>query len=142
MDYLRGGRGNHAPYSTTHVRIPEPIKSLVQDAAQYYRQNGCVPTLNMVTSLDEVDDDEQDDDNRSDPSDLETIQAQAQIIQAYLSEINYLKTKLNQVDSQVTLSNALEQAKWLVKQKKSAVHSVSLLLAFIYHVDLMPSHLK
>lgn len=136
MDYLKGGRGNHAPYTTTHVRIPEPIKSLVQDAAQYYRQNGCVPTLNVETPLAPGGDDDQEDDNRSDPSDLETIQSQAVTIQAYLSEINYLKHKLSQTDSQVTLSSALEGAKKLLRQKKSARQSIVKLLTHIYRVDV------
>jgi len=142
MDYLRGGRGNQAPYTTTHVRIPEPIKQLVQEAAQYYRETCCIPTLNVVTALDEVDDDEVVADETSDARYLETIQSQAQTIQAYLSEINYLKQKMGKADTLPTLDDALKLADSIAKQKKSAAISVTRLVYALYGVDVVSDHIK
>lgn len=34
---LKGGRGKNAPYTSTHCRIPEPIKLTVQSLAAAYR---------------------------------------------------------------------------------------------------------
>jgi hypothetical protein len=33
----KGGRGIKAPYATTHVRIPEPIKARVEAMSQAYK---------------------------------------------------------------------------------------------------------
>jgi hypothetical protein len=96
----------------------------------------------MVTSLDEVDDDEQDDDNRSDPSDLETIQSQAQTIQAYLSEINYLKQKLHHTETVTSLAVSLRVAKQIAEQKKSARVSLVKLLTAVYQTEIDDEFLK
>ncbi len=37
-DIKKGGRGNQAPYESTHARIPEPIKKVVNMFADKYRQ--------------------------------------------------------------------------------------------------------
>jgi len=146
MDYSTGGRGNQAPYDTTHVRIPVPIKELVQAASKYYRETLFLPTLNVVTPLVTGDDDDQEDDNRSDPSDLETIQSQAQMIQAYVSEIHYLKHKLdelNELNSLPSLEDAKQTAKYIINvSKKPANWSVAKLLADIYQVDVTIDDLK
>lgn len=34
----KGGRGKKAPYNTTHYRIPEPLKALVEEIAANYRE--------------------------------------------------------------------------------------------------------
>lgn len=34
---VKGGRGKKAPYETTHYRIPEPIKPVVEAMADRYR---------------------------------------------------------------------------------------------------------
>jgi hypothetical protein len=36
-DISKGGRGKRAPYTTTHYRIPEPIKPTVEQLADAYR---------------------------------------------------------------------------------------------------------
>lgn len=33
-----GGRGQKAPYESTHARIPEPLKDIVQELANLYRE--------------------------------------------------------------------------------------------------------
>lgn len=142
MDYSTGGRGNQAPYETTHVRIPVPIKELVQAASKYYRETLFLPTLNVVTPLATGDDDNQEDDNRSDPSDLETIQSQAQMIQSYASEIHYLKHKTDELNSLTSLEEAKELARKVLVSKKSASQSIAKLLTGIYQVDVSIDDLK
>ena len=147
MDYSTGGRGNQAPYETTHVRIPVPIKELVQAASKYYRETLFLPTLKMVTPLatgddDDQEDDDQEDDNRSDPTDLETIQSQAQMIQSYASEIHYLKHKIDELNSLTTLDDAKQTAKTILKAKKSASQSVAKLLTSIYQVEITTDDFK
>lgn len=55
---LKGGRGKKATYTSTHCRIPEPIKLTVERFAAAYRnlviaedKNGCE---NLIRSTDEV----------------------------------------------------------------------------------------
>lgn len=36
--YSKGGRGKKAPYKTVHYRIPEPIKPIVEDIADKFRE--------------------------------------------------------------------------------------------------------
>jgi hypothetical protein len=141
MDYSTGGRGNQAPYDTTHVRIPVPIKELVQAASKYYRETLFLPTLNVVTPLATGDDDNQEDDNRSDPSDLETIQSQAQMIQSYASEIHYLKHKIDELNSLTSLEEAKESARSILRGKKSASKSIAKLLTGIYQTEVIEKDL-
>ncbi len=54
----KGGRGKKAPYSTTHYRIPEPIKASVERFAVAYRilsfdndSDGC---KNLIKSVDDA----------------------------------------------------------------------------------------
>ena len=35
----KGGRGKTAPYKTTHLRVPEPIKDRIQSLIDDYREN-------------------------------------------------------------------------------------------------------
>jgi hypothetical protein len=43
-----GGRGNKAPYETTHVRIPVDLKPQIESLVQEFRDNGCVVKDNAV----------------------------------------------------------------------------------------------
>jgi hypothetical protein len=54
----KGGRGKQAPYSTTHCRVPEPIKTSVERFAVAYRilsfdgdSEGC---RNLIKSVDDA----------------------------------------------------------------------------------------
>jgi hypothetical protein len=49
MNVWKGGRGVKAPYETTHVRIPTPIKSKVEELSNTYK-NGI--ELDLVISKD------------------------------------------------------------------------------------------
>jgi cell shape-determining protein MreC len=48
---LKGGRGKVAPYTSTHCRIPEPIKSTVQSLAAAYRSLIEADDLNACENL-------------------------------------------------------------------------------------------
>jgi hypothetical protein len=54
----KGGRGKQAPYSTTHCRVPEPIKESIERFATAYRilsfdgdSEGC---RNLIKSVDDA----------------------------------------------------------------------------------------
>lgn len=49
-----GGRGNKAPYETTHIRVPVPIKSEVERLIERFREGGDTATQNTLTGLDEA----------------------------------------------------------------------------------------
>ena len=144
MDYSTGGRGNQAPYETTHVRIPVPIKELVQAASKYYRETLFLPTLNLVTPLEVDEDGDQDEeDDRPDPSDLETIKSQAEMIQAYVSEIQYLKHKLDELNLLTSLEDAKKLANTCLRSKKGGKwEAVARLLTGIYQVEVKVDDLK
>lgn len=42
---LNGGRGKKAPYETTHVRVPLPLKEVIQALIDDYRWNGNIPSI-------------------------------------------------------------------------------------------------
>ena len=75
-----GGRGNKAPYETTHVRVPMPIKPEIERLIEEFREGRTQQQENSLTSLE----------------------------------------------------NAIEAAKELLKQKKSARVSLEKLLTAIY----------
>jgi hypothetical protein len=39
MDKPKGGRGHRAPYRTTHLRVPEPIKDELQTRIDQWRED-------------------------------------------------------------------------------------------------------
>ena len=39
IDKPKGGRGHHAPYLTTHLRVPIPVKDEVQGIIDRYRED-------------------------------------------------------------------------------------------------------
>ena len=83
-----GGRGKTAPYKTIGVRIPEPIKSQVQQLSQRYRD---------------------------------------QVFGDLVSDIS---------TEPIPLDEAIEKAKQILKQKKSARVSMQKLLTSIYGMDV------
>jgi len=139
-----GGRGNKAPYESTHVRVPLPIKPKVQALIDEFRESQIEQPKKALTSLEVDEEDETDEEEDSDePSDLETIKSQAEMIQNYISEIRFLNLKLEQSNSLTSLEDAKQTAKTILKAKKSASQSVVKLLTSIYQVevtveDLMP----
>ena len=52
MSVWRGGRGVKAPYETTHVRIPMPIKERVEELSQAFKDGRLNDGKGQPTSLD------------------------------------------------------------------------------------------
>lgn len=38
MSFTKGGRGKQAPYSTTHVRVPTPLKTEIDNIIREYKE--------------------------------------------------------------------------------------------------------
>jgi hypothetical protein len=51
MSKPAGGRGKKAPYETTHIRVPEPIKAEVQRMIDRFHGSEVETDLNLETSL-------------------------------------------------------------------------------------------
>ena len=138
-----GGRGNKAPYESTHVRVPLPIKPKVQALIDEFRESQIEQPKKALTSLEVDEEDETDEEEDSDePSNLETIKSQAEMIQNYISEIRFLNLKLEQSNSLTSLEDAKQTAKTILKAKKSASQSVVKLLTSIYQVEVTVEDLK
>lgn len=54
MSKPTGGRGIKAPYETTHIRVPVPIKSDVQRLIDRFRDGGDSRTENPLTTLEDA----------------------------------------------------------------------------------------
>lgn len=50
MAVNKGGRGLRASYETTHVRVPLPIKEIIEKIANQYRDTEEVPNLDFLNS--------------------------------------------------------------------------------------------
>lgn len=53
MTVWRGGRGVKAPYESTHVRVPMPVKDRVEDLIKAYK-DGRMDEKKELPSVDEV----------------------------------------------------------------------------------------
>ncbi len=137
-----GGRGNKAPYESTHVRVPLPIKADVQALIDEFRSRQIEQPKKLLTPL-EVEEEETDEEEDSyEPSDLETIKSQAETIRRYAFEIHALKRDLDNLNSLTSLEDAKQTAKTILKAKKSASQSVVKLLTSIYQVEITTDDLK
>lgn len=54
MSKPSGGRGKKAPYATTHVRVPEPMKAEVQRLLDCFHGQQVDKSENSLTRLDEA----------------------------------------------------------------------------------------
>lgn len=54
MSIPKGGRGIKAPYETTHVRVPVPVKDHVQSMIDRYKEHGTLDVENSLTTFDEA----------------------------------------------------------------------------------------
>jgi predicted RNase H-like nuclease (RuvC/YqgF family) len=136
-----GGRGNKAPYESTHVRVPVPIKSQVQALIDEFRERQTQLPVKPLTSLDE-DEEEEEDLDSDEPSDSETIKSQAEMVRRYAFEIQSLKREIDKLNSLTSLEDAKQTAKTILKAKKSATQSVVKLLTSIYQVEITTDDLK
>ncbi len=137
-----GGRGLKAPYETTHVRVPIPIKASVQALIDEFRERQIQLSIKPLTGLEETEDEQDEPDEEGELSDSETIKSQAEMIQAYASEIHYLKHKLDELNSLTSLTEAKELASKILASKKSASKSVLTLLAGIYKTEVTIDQLR
>lgn len=137
-----GGRGIKAPYESTHVRVPVPIKAKVQALIDEFRESQIEQPKKPLTPL-EVDEDEEDEEEDSyEPSDLEIIKSQAETLQSYVFEIHALKRDLDNLNSLTSLEDAKQTAKTILKAKKSASQSLVKLLTSIYQVEVTIEDLR
>lgn len=88
MSKPKGGRGHTAPYETTHVRIPVPLKQSIEKMIESYRES-------LVGG------------------------------EQATSELH-----------QVSLEEAIDIAKSILKQKKSARQSIEKLLTSLYNQEV------
>jgi len=138
-----GGRGIKAPYESTHVRVPLPIKADVQALIDEFREKQIDSPKKPLTPLEVEEDDEQDEEEDSyEPSDLEIIKSQAATLQSYAFEIHALKRELDKLNSLTSLEDAKQTAKTILKAKKSASQSVVKLLTSIYQTEVTVEDLK
>jgi hypothetical protein len=113
-----GGRGIKAPYKSTHVRIPEPIKDRVEHLKELYL-NG---------ELEQYD---------------ELIAKNAKLVEDHE---NVLTGSTQESELEQNELPSLEDAKLIViqalKRKKSARETAAIILSNIYKVSVMPDDLK
>jgi hypothetical protein len=138
-----GGRGNKAPYESTHVRVPLPIKADVQALIDEFRERQTGQPKKPLTSLQVEEEEEiEEEEDSYEPSDLETIKSQAETIRRYAVEIHALKRDLDNLNLLTSLEDAKQTAKTILKAKKSATQSVVKLLTSIYQVEVTTDDLK
>lgn len=54
MSNQLGGRGKKAPYETTHVRVPVPIKPQIEALIEQFKNGESESSENPLTSIDEA----------------------------------------------------------------------------------------
>lgn len=113
-----GGRGIKAPYKSTHVRIPEPIKDRVEHLKELY----------LTGTLEQND---------------ELIARDAKLAREYekmlTGSIQEPELKQNLLP---TLDEAVLLAKQALRRKKSARDTVATILSNLYKIDIKPDDLK
>ncbi len=50
MAVHKGGRGLKASYQTTHVRVPIPVKEVIERIANQYRDTEEIPNIDLLNS--------------------------------------------------------------------------------------------
>lgn len=113
-----GGRGKKAPYETTHVRIPLPIKDRVEQLKEQYIA-GSLEYADHLTAEDH------------------------RLANEYRNLLTSKSSDANSKDKLLTsLDTALVKAKEVLKQKKSAKESIAKLLTSLYGIEVKPEDLK
>lgn len=108
-DPTKGGRGQKAPYQTTHYRIPEPIKPVVEQLALAYKRlvvNGVDPKK-LLDSVHEAISTGYYPQRHQQPKDLERM----------LEEIRERNEEL--ISSRYQANQALAEAKREIKELKA-----------------------
>jgi hypothetical protein len=84
-----GGRGKKAPYETTQMRVPIPLKAQIESTIADYREQVLLET--------EDGEENEREPNEPDYSTEELLTMQAKKIQDLTSEVKYLNYKLSRV---------------------------------------------
>jgi prefoldin subunit 5 len=109
-----GGRGKTAPYKTMQMRVPVPVKPLLENIVERFR-SGETLSLNLNTSLEDTvsiksntsleddvqdfDDDDDDDfyNDDSEPTNAEVIKTQVKNLQSLKADVRLLERELAEV---------------------------------------------
>lgn len=166
-----GGRGIKAPYETTHVRVPIPIKGKVQALIDEFRDGYIGQSEKSSTSLDESKSKGAESLhsaseimqfqaevinhcnfeiralNKEPELQRETIQSQKEELQIQNQELqsnNLLTSYQNngKTNSLTSLENAKKEARKLLRSKKGKYFEVAELLSFIYGVKVTKEDLE
>jgi DNA repair exonuclease SbcCD ATPase subunit len=141
-----GGRGVKAPYETTHVRVPVPIKPKIQAMIEAFRENyqsDPGKPLTGLTIVDDLEDEVEEVEDEYEYPDAEIIKSQAEQIRNAAFEIPSLNRELDQLRNLLTsLEDALVVGRSLVKAKKSASQSMAKLLSEIYQAEVTVEDLR
>lgn len=113
-----GGRGKKAPYESTHVRIPEPLKDRVEQLKALYLDGQLEYNDQLIAE------------------DHRLANEYRKVLTGNSVNINSLQKSLT------SLEDTLELAKKLLKQKKSARETVAKLLTGIYGKGITVEDLK
>lgn len=105
-----GGRGKKAPYETTHLRVPVPIKDNLQRIIDAYRDSTIDDSNSELTVFEE----------------LELLR----------NECQFLRDTLSKQKPLTALEDTILTAKSILRQKKSKADSIAKLLTSIYHVEV------
>jgi hypothetical protein len=121
MDKPKGGRGKRAPYESTHVRVPLPIKHRVEELIDVYRFGG-------TAALEQADELTREDHRLANEYKTKLLTGNAQ-------EVNPSHNSLTSIDE------ALDAAKKILRSKQSKTLSIAKLLTTIYKVEVTESDL-
>jgi len=121
MDKPKGGRGKRAPYESTHVRVPLPIKHRVEELIDVYRFGGSA-ALELADKLTE-------EDHRL------ANEYKTKLLTGNGQEVNPSHNSLTSIDE------ALQIAKKILRSKQSKALSVAKLLTAIYKIEVTESDL-
>lgn len=112
-----GGRGKRAPYISTHIRLPEPLKERVENLKQLYLDGQLEHHDDLISEN-----------------------------QKLADEYRNLLTGNNHANSDknvpVDVEECIEIAKKILKSKKNARESITRLINGIYGVDIKVDDLK
>jgi hypothetical protein len=127
-----GGRGKKAPYESTHVRIPLPIKDRVEELKNLYI-NDQLEHHDYLTA----------EDHRLAGEYKKLLAESNGRVQCRDNPLTGIDEKIDCRDNPLTgIDDALELARKLLKQKKSAKDTVAKLLTGIYAREISVDELK
>jgi hypothetical protein len=127
-----GGRGKKAPYESTHVRIPLPIKDRVEELKNLYINDQLEHHDYLTTE-----------DHRLAGEYKKLLAESNGKIQRRHNPLTGIEEKVDCRDNPLTgIDDAVELAKKLLKQKKSAKETVAKLLTGIYGREISVDELK